>query len=362
MRAMNERTKELLGWYESARRDLPWRRSSDPWAIWVSEIMLQQTRVEAVREKWQSFVATYATPAAFARATDDELLAAWQGLGYYRRARLLRDGARQVVAEHGGEVPRDAAALAALPGVGDYTRGAIGSIAFGLELPAIDGNVERVLSRVLALDENPKRRAARDRMRSEIRDLQVGAAPGDVNQALMELGATVCLPKRPRCDACPWQAHCIARHDDRIDELPNVRAREKPIDVATEVVIARRDNALLVRRIPRGEINENQLCLPGLGVPTPHATALAPWLRDQYDLDLALTDTRAEFKHGITKWRITVRVREAIDPPARSRLRGSTRRLEYIPLGDDARPRAAQPTTTLLRKALDALDRAHQTR
>jgi endonuclease III len=153
----------LLPWFDRHRRDLPWRRTSDPWAIWVSEVMLQQTRVEAVREPFVRFLERFPTPAAFAWASDDELLTAWRGLGYYRRARLLRDGARAVVAAHGGAVPADLDALGELPGIGAYTRGAVASIAFGHAEPAIDGNVERVTARHLGLTDDvgtaPARRA-----------------------------------------------------------------------------------------------------------------------------------------------------------------------------------------------------------
>jgi A/G-specific adenine glycosylase len=152
--------RALLRWYDAHRRDLPWRRSSDPWAIWVSEVMLQQTRVEAVRAAFTSFLARYPTPAAFADASDDDLQSAWRGLGYYRRARLLREGARAVCEQHGGSVPGEPQALGELPGVGTYTRGAIASIAFGHRELAVDGNVERVASRQLALRDNVKTRPA----------------------------------------------------------------------------------------------------------------------------------------------------------------------------------------------------------
>ncbi|MDO8348996.1 MAG: A/G-specific adenine glycosylase, partial [Planctomycetota bacterium] len=146
----------LLAWFDQNRRDLPWRATRDPWAIWVSEVMLQQTRVAAVRSAYERFLRRFPTVASFAAASDDDLLLAWRGLGYYRRARLLREGARAVIAQHGGAVPADPAALGELPGVGDYTRGAIASIAFGFVTPAIDGNVERVVSRHRGVRENVK--------------------------------------------------------------------------------------------------------------------------------------------------------------------------------------------------------------
>jgi len=200
----------LLRWFDAARRDLPWRRTRDPWAIWVSEIMLQQTRVEAVKAPYERFLARFPTPASFAVASDDELLVAWRGLGYYRRARLLRDGARAVVAAHGGAVPADAAALAELPGVGAYTLGAVASIAFGLREVAVDGNVERVVARHRGVRELVDAAPGRRAVRAQAEAWLEAARPGDFNQAMMELGATVCTPTSPRCDACPVAADCAS--------------------------------------------------------------------------------------------------------------------------------------------------------
>jgi len=201
----------LLRWFAAARRDLPWRRTRDPWAIWVSEIMLQQTRVEAVRAPYERFLARFPTPASFAAASDDELLVAWRGLGYYRRARLLRDGARAVVAAHDGAVPADAAALAELPGVGAYTSAAVASIAFGLVAVAVDGNVERVVARHRGVRERVDAAPGRRAVRAQAEAWLDAAQPGDFNQAMMELGATVCAPTSPRCGDCPVAADCVAR-------------------------------------------------------------------------------------------------------------------------------------------------------
>lgn len=347
MKIANE---ELLTWYRAERRDLPWRRTRDPWAIWVSEIMLQQTRVEAVRERYTQFLARYPAPSDFAQASDDDVLAAWKGLGYYRRARLLREGARSVVELHKGSVPSCPDALLELPGVGDYTRGAIASIAFGKAEAAIDGNVERVLSRALAIETDPKKREARTRMRRAIAELHEGVSPGDVNQALMELGARVCLPKTPRCDECPWQRGCRANAEERTHELPRLAKRKPPTEVETEVLVARRDGLLLARRLPEGQINGGQLCLPSLGIPTPEAASLVPHLRASFGIDFRVTEPIASFKHGITKWRITTKVRLALSAPAQSRLRGRARELCYIDPED-----GSLPTTTALRKALRAI-------
>ena len=215
----------LLAWFERHRRDLPWRRTSDPWAIWVSEVMLQQTRVEAVRASYERFLARFPRPADFAAADDDELLRAWRGLGYYRRARLLREGARAVGGQHEGSVPDDFEALGELPGIGLYTRGAIASIAFGQTEPAIDGNVERVVARHRGIRAVVKTAAAQRLIRATVEDWLDPDRPGDFNQALMELGAMVCTPKSPRCQACPVGADCVAGPDGTAASLPRPWAR-----------------------------------------------------------------------------------------------------------------------------------------
>ncbi|MBC7172514.1 MAG: A/G-specific adenine glycosylase, partial [Polyangiaceae bacterium] len=201
----------LLEWFDRAQRDLPWRRTLDPYAIWVSEVMLQQTRVETVIPYYERFLTRFPTPAALAEAEEDAVLAAWSGLGYYRRARMLHAGAREVVATYGGAVPEAREARLALPGVGRYTAGAIGSIAFGKPEPIVDGNVARVLSRVRFIETPPGRADTERRLWDEAERLVYGERPGALNQALMELGATVCTPSSPRCTECPIARACAAR-------------------------------------------------------------------------------------------------------------------------------------------------------
>src|SRR5690242_17796950 len=183
--------RDLLTWYAACRRDLPWRRTRDPWAIWVSEIMLQQTRVDTVMPYFERFLARFPTPLALAEAPEDQVLAAWSGLGYYRRARMLHAGAR-VVADR-AKMPRDREGLLELPGVGRYTAGAIASIAFEEPVGLVDGNVARVLARIFVLEDD-MRRAGMRRAEELAESLVPKDAPGDWNQALMELGATVCTP------------------------------------------------------------------------------------------------------------------------------------------------------------------------
>jgi len=230
--------RSLLRFYDRRARDLPWRRSRDPYAIWVSEIMLQQTRVDTVLSYYDRFLERFPTAEALAAADEDRVMAAWSGLGYYRRARLLHRGVRDVVEHYGGQVPRDPEARRALPGIGRYTAGAIGSIAFGLPEPLVDGNVARVLSRLLSIDTPQGRADTERRLWAEAQRMVQGERPGDFNQALMELGATVCTKHAPRCDDCPLTKRCAARAQGRVEELPVARRRTEPRVVAMVGLLA----------------------------------------------------------------------------------------------------------------------------
>nr|MDQ3035848.1 A/G-specific adenine glycosylase [Myxococcota bacterium] len=217
---LNDERAALLRWYDASARDLPWRRTRDPYAIWVSEIMLQQTRVPTALRYYDRFLARFPDAHALAAASEDDVLSMWSGLGYYRRARLLHRGVREVVARYDGRVPEDAEARRALPGIGRYTAGAIGSIAFDREEALVDGNVARVLARLRGIDTPLGRADTESRLWSEAESLVRGPRPGALNQSLMELGATICTPSSPRCEHCPVAASCVARATDRTGELP----------------------------------------------------------------------------------------------------------------------------------------------
>jgi len=208
----------LLEWYAQHRRDLPWRQSSDPYAVWVSEIMLQQTRVAVVVDRYQMFMERFPTLIALALAPEEEVLALWSGLGYYRRARLLHRAAQFVAAHLGGNLPERAGALRTLPGIGRYTAAAVASIAHGEPVAVVDGNVERVLCR-LAGWEAGSRKGGGSALRHKIEELAGrlldSARPGDFNQAMMELGATLCTPRRPQCPACPLAEACETRGEHK---------------------------------------------------------------------------------------------------------------------------------------------------
>ncbi|HET9623064.1 MAG TPA: A/G-specific adenine glycosylase [Kofleriaceae bacterium] len=250
--------------YAQVRRDLPWRRTRDPYAIWVSEIMLQQTRVATVIPYWERWMARFPTVSALAGAPLDDVLASWAGLGYYSRARNLHKGAQAVHAQLGGRLPDRAEALRAVPGIGPYTAGAIASIAFGERAPLVDGNVARVLARVFAIEHDIKSTAGGKALWAAagelMRALPDAARPGDLNQGLMELGATICAPSQPRCLVCPLARDCAAHRTGRQDELPVVAARKKqhelPLIERTAVWIAEERAGeialVLARRRPDG--------------------------------------------------------------------------------------------------------------
>lgn len=242
-------TNPLLDWYDANRRDLPWRQTKDPYAIWVSEAMLQQTQVATVLPYYQRFMERFPNVQALANASEDVVLKAWEGLGYYSRARNLQAGAREVVQRFGGQVPDTPSEIRLLPGVGPYMAGAILSIAFDRPEPAIDGNVFRVVSRVLTLSHDIAKPAVRRVYEDIVRGWIPERRRGDFTQALMELGAMVCTPRTPKCGECPLKQICRAR-DNRPEDYPVKKAKsENPVEQLVAVVL-RRDRQFLLRKRP----------------------------------------------------------------------------------------------------------------
>ena len=238
----------MLRWFDAAARDLPWRRTSDPYAIWVSEVMLQQTQVAVVERYWDRFLERFPTAKALAAAPLDDVLSLWKGLGYYARARNLHRAAQVVAAEHGGKLPATLEGLRTLPGFGRYTAGAVASIAFGLAAPIVDGNVARVLSRLFVLHGTPGDKAREARLWDLAEQLAQGVRPGDLNQALMELGATVCLPKGPLCLLCPLRTSCLALAQGLVDQLPEPKVRAPKKALRLSVGLCRKKDATLFAR------------------------------------------------------------------------------------------------------------------
>ena len=237
----------LLEWYRENRRDLPWRHTKDPYCIWISEIMLQQTRVEAVKPYYARFLEAFPTVEALAAADEQRLLKLWEGLGYYSRARNLQKAAKTVVECYGGRMPESEAELRGLCGVGDYTAGAIASIAFGLPAPAVDGNVLRVLSRITGSREDIAKPETKKRQSEALRQV-IPQDAGSFTQGLIELGATVCVPNgEAKCGECPMAPWCVAKREGLTDELP-VKSAKKPRRIEALTVLIIRDNSRTVLR------------------------------------------------------------------------------------------------------------------
>ena len=313
VRAASRFASQRIAWLRENKRDLPWRRTKDPYAIHVSEIMLQQTQVKTVIPYWERWIRELPTIQKLAKAKPDRVLKLWEGLGYYSRARNLQKAAQLIVANHGGVFPREFANILDLPGVGRYTAGAIASIAFGLPAPIVDGNVTRVLARYLGIRGDPKSRATNETLWEAAARLVKAAheenACGELNEALMELGATVCLPKQPLCQNCPVRARCFAWKKDKTEKLPEVSARPEVTQRIFRAALIRQGEGIWMRERPNGGVNAGFWELPNLeanGEP-----------REQ-TLEALFGGKKVRFKHlcdvkhTITRYRMILEIFEGI--------------------------------------------------
>lgn len=242
----------ILDWYEAGHRDLPWRNTRDPYRIWISEIMLQQTRAETVVSYYERFLSHYPDVFTLANAGEGELLKCWEGLGYYSRARMLQKAAKVIAAEYGGALPADVKKLRALPGIGDYTAGAIASIAFGIPAAAVDGNVERVICRVDAVTAETGSPAVRKRITERAQQLVPKDRPGAFANAMMELGATVCTPRNPACLVCPVRSLCEGFARGIAQKLPHKpKKKAQRVENRAVLIIVADDRVLVTRRQER---------------------------------------------------------------------------------------------------------------
>ncbi|HEX4148959.1 MAG TPA: A/G-specific adenine glycosylase [Pirellulales bacterium] len=302
--------RRLLAWYAAHARDLPWRRTRDPYAIWVSEIMLQQTQVATVEGYFERFLSTFPTVSALAAAPAEQVLRQWEGLGYYRRARQMQAAAQEIDREHGGRFPRDRAQVLALPGIGRYTAGAILSIAFGQREPILEANTFRLLSRLIAYRGDPQSPAGRQALWQAAEELVPVKDAGAFNQALMELGSLVCTPRAPRCDACPVQSLCRAFAAGIQAEVG--RAAAKPASTAVReaaVVVRHGSSVLLIERgaagrwaglwdFPRFELSGRK--------PSALAAEARQTLRERFAIDVESLAPLTTLKHSVTRFRITL--------------------------------------------------------
>jgi A/G-specific adenine glycosylase len=302
-------TDRLLAWYAEHRRDLPWRRTHNPYRIWVAEVMLQQTRVETAVPYYLRFLARFPTVEALAAAPLDDVLKRWEGLGYYARARNLHAAARIIAVDHDGKLPQMEKELLALPGIGPYTAGAILSIAFGQDAPALDGNARRVLSRLFAVAEDATREAGRRRLRTLALALLPPGRAADFNQALMDLGATVCTPRAPACDLCPLASDCRAYRLGREEEFPARRPRRRVPhhDVTAGVVWNGEDRFLIAQRPLDGMLGglwefPGGKCEPGETLPD----CLRRELAEELGIEVIVGPQVAKVQHAYTHFRITL--------------------------------------------------------
>ena len=303
--------QDLLEWYGKQRRSLPWRATRDPYCIWVSEVMLQQTQVATVIGFYERWLRRFPDVAALAGADTEDVLRAWEGLGYYSRARNLQRAARDVVARHGGRLPASVAALLSLPGIGRYSAGAIASIAFGADEPAIDGNIVRVLTRLFALGGDPKRAPLAARLWELARALLPKGRAGDFNQALMELGATICTPKSPRCVSCPVQRHCAALRADRVLDYPASAPRPAPTLERRAVAWIRKGARVLAVRAPASAARwAGMWQFPDveLGGTLAPREALAASLEQSTGLAVQVGERLLGMRHQVTRFRIELEI------------------------------------------------------
>lgn len=302
--------RRLLKWYAAAARDLPWRRSSDPYRVWVSEVMLQQTQVDTVRPYFVRFVTAFPTVDALAAADEQRVLRLWEGLGYYRRARSLHAAAKQVVAEHGGRMPPDVAGLMTLPGIGRYTAGAIVSIAYDEPAPILEANTIRLLTRLVAYDGEPTSAAGQRRLWAVAEELLPRKHAARFNQALMELGSLVCKPTAPKCGECSLAPLCRARAEGSIERLGATTKKLRFTDTREAAVVVRKGPCVLIRQCAEGERWAGLWDFPRFEIdaegPLFAADEIVAKVLDQTGVRCEPGPLIATLKHGVTRFRITL--------------------------------------------------------
>lgn len=314
----------LLDWFAREARDLPWRHTLDPYAVWVSEIMLQQTQVKTVIPYWERWMRELPDIASLAKAPPERIHKLWEGLGYYTRVRNLQKAAQHLVRENGGEFPKAFDDVLALSGIGRYTAGAITSIAFNQPSPILDGNVMRVLTRLFGIEENPKDKSTNAKLWKLAQELVLAAqaaplAPrashlssfsisgpcSALNQSLMELGALVCTPKQPRCEECPLKKPCVARATNRVEALPNLGKRAATTDRRFVAFLTQRGSQWLVQQRPAGVVNAHLWEFPNVEVDA-ETSDLAAHAAKALGARPAQLNPLVMIKHSITRYRISL--------------------------------------------------------
>jgi len=351
--------QRLLAWYDVHARQLPWRRSGDPYAIWLSEIMLQQTQVETVKPYFERFMKALPTIEALARAGAHEVLRLWEGLGYYRRAKQLHQAAEIIVAEHGGRFPRDPQIVRRLPGIGRYTAGAILSIAFDAREPILEANTLRLLSRLLAYAGDPRSGEGQRLLWAMAEILLPRRNVGRFNQALMELGSEVCTARVPRCPVCPLAVLCRANQQGRQQEIPRPKTRRLPESVREAAVVIWRGGRVLLLRWPEGRRWAGLWDFPRFPIESEQPAAIG---RELVENVRALTGPTVApgphittLTHGVTRFRITLECYQAeyVARGKRTATALETRWLRPAELND-------YPLSSTGRKLADLLRKTHR--
>ncbi|MCS7014391.1 MAG: A/G-specific adenine glycosylase [Chloroherpetonaceae bacterium] len=301
-------SKSLIDWFQRSKRDLPWRRTKNPYHIWVSEVMLQQTQVATVIPYYHRFLERFPTIQALAEADSNELMKVWEGLGYYARARHLQAAARQILSEYGGQLPTTRAALRRLKGFGDYTSASVASLAFGEDCLALDGNALRVFSRLFGIREDIRQRATRLKIESLAQPLLPKGQAGIFNEAVMELGATVCTPKLPHCGHCPLQTACYAFQHRLTDTIPYKSSRSKAPHYHIAVGVVHRDGKVLIARRKAEGFLGNLWEFPGGKLQSGEtlASCCQREIREETSLEVSVGEKFAEVKHAYTHFKITL--------------------------------------------------------
>ncbi|WP_156291692.1 A/G-specific adenine glycosylase [Oceanobacillus salinisoli] len=300
---------DLLDWYYENKRDLPWRENQDPYKVWVSEIMLQQTKVDTVIPYFHRFLDKFPTVYELAKADEQEVLKTWEGLGYYSRAKNLQSAVKEVVETYEGKVPDNPEELGALKGVGPYTKGAILSIAYNQPEPAVDGNVMRVFSRILKIEDDIAQAKTRKKMEAIVREVISKDDPSSFNQAIMDLGATICTPKSPACLLCPVQDYCRAFEEGVQEELPVKKKAKKQKTMAyTVLLIKNQKGDYVIEKRPDSGLLANLWQFPMVPFSEIGEENVEKWMRQEYGLSLELKEKKGDLTHVFShiKWELEI--------------------------------------------------------
>ena len=310
--SIKEFQDDLISWFKAEQRELPWRKDQDPYKVWVSEIMLQQTRVDTVIPYFNRFIEWFPTINHLANANDDKVLKAWEGLGYYSRVRNLHSAVKEVNEKYNGQVPNTPKEISSLKGVGPYTAGAILSIAYGIPEPAVDGNVMRVLSRILSIWEDIAKPSTRKVFENAVRQLISHDEPSEFNQALMELGALICTPTSPSCLLCPVRDHCQGFHEGVETDLPVKSKKNSQRTVELAAVILKDDSGrILIHKRPENGLLANLWEFPNVEIHQPFVlerAQIADLFHDSFDMDIQLEKGIGQIEHIFSHliWNIRV--------------------------------------------------------